>query len=171
MKSSVIKETNLSRRGFLKSAGGIIAAVGIGSGAMAAGKDFYYPVSVDKTLFETINRVKNPSNETMIEKLHGPVISAPEKVKSGKPFTVEVSIGEIIHPMGPTHWIEHISLDIGNEPAGVIDLQPRGYLNPKVSFTVMLTKEEVPGGKVTLFVHHRCNLHGYWEGSRDISVV
>ena len=128
-------------------------------------------MKVDEGLFDTINRVKNPSDETLIEKLHGPVIKAPRSVKAGEPFTVEVTIGEVLHPMGPTHWIEYISLDIGNEPAGRIAFQPKGYLSPKTTFLVTLTKDSAPSGKVTLVAHERCNIHGYWEGSLDIAVV
>jgi superoxide reductase len=72
--------------------------------------------------------------------------------------------------MGQAHWIEFIGLAIGNEPAGRVDFQSRGYLSPKATFTVVLSKETAPEGKVTLTAHQRCNLHGYWESIKDISV-
>jgi superoxide reductase len=159
----------MDRRTFLKTA--IIGTVAAGITGDAFAVERYYPAKVDQSLFETINRVKDPSHKTQLEKLHGPVITAPGKVRAGKPFTVEVSIGEVMHPMGPNHWIEFIALNIGNEPAGRIDFQSRGYLNPKVTFTVVLTKESAPSGKVTLVAHQRCNLHGYWEGNLDIMVT
>ena len=62
-------------------------------------------------------------------------------------------------------------LAIGNESAGRIDLQPKGYLKPKVTFMVTLPKEAAPSGKVTLVASQRCNLHGLWESSVDVSVV
>ena len=159
----------MDRRTFLKSAALGTLAAGIARESFAIEK--YYPVKVDKSLFETINRVKDPLKKSLLEKLHVPVILAPKKVKLGEPFTVEVSIGEVIHPMGPTHWIEFIALNIGNEPAGRIDFQPKGYLQPKAAFTVVLTKESAPSGKATLVAHQRCNLHGYWEGSLNITVA
>jgi superoxide reductase len=159
----------MDRRDFLKSAA--VGALSMGIAAEALGVDRYYPVSVDAGLFETINRVKDPSNKTPLEKSHAPFITAPGKVKAGEPFTVEVGVGENLHAMGPAHWIEFIELNIGNEPAGRIDFQPKGYLKPKATFTVVLSKEAVPKGKVTLMAHQRCNLHGYWEGSMDIEVV
>ena len=159
----------MDRRTFLKSAALGTLAAGIARESFAIEK--YYPVKVDKSLFETINRVKDPLKKSPLEKLHVPVILAPKKVKLGEPFTVEVSIGEVIHPMGPTHWIEFIALNIGNEPAGRIDFQPKGYLQPKAAFTVVLTKESAPSGKATLVAHQRCNLHGYWEGSLNITVA
>ncbi len=72
--------------------------------------------------------------------------------------------------MGPSHWIEFVELAIGNEPAGPADFQPKGVLQPTVEFTLVLTKEWAAEGKVTLVAHQRCNLHGYWEGARDVKV-
>jgi superoxide reductase len=157
------------RRDFLKSAA--VGALSMGVAAEAFGADRYYPVKVDPGLFENINRVKDPSNKTALEKTHAPFITAPGKVKAGEPFTVEVSIGESLHSMGPAHWIEFIELNIGNEPAGRIDFQPKGYLKPKGVFTVVVPKEAAPDGKVTLIAHQRCNLHGYWEGTMDVEVA
>jgi superoxide reductase len=159
----------MDRRTFLKTATIGTAGLGIAGSVFAAEK--YFPVKADQNLFETINRVKDPSHLAPLEKSHAPVITAPGKVRAGEPFKVEVSVGEVIHPMGPSHWIEFVELNIGNEPAGRIDFQPRGFLNPKVTFTVVLTKEAAPAGKVTLVAHQRCNLHGYWEGSLDVAVT
>ena len=159
----------MDRRTFFKSVAIGTMAAGVAGQIHAAEK--YFPANVEPSLFETINRVKNPSNKTPLEKSHAPVINAPQTVKAGEPFTVEVSVGEVIHPMGPSHWIEFIELNIGNEPAGRIDFQPRGYLGPKATFFVTLTKESAPSGKVTLIAHQRCNLHGYWEGSLDLTVT
>lgn len=99
------------------------------------------------------------------------MITAPVTVKAGEPFTVEVSVGEVLHPMGPIHWIEYIELDIGNEPAGRIGFQPKGYLKPKAVFTVILSSDAAAAGKVTLLARQRCNLHGLWEGSLDIALT
>ena len=159
----------MNRRSFLKSIAMGSVATGIAGQVLAAEK--FFPVQVDKSLFETINRVKDPAHKTHLETVHAPVISAPKTVKAGEPFAVTVSIGESLHPMGPAHWIEFIALEIGNQPAGRVDFQPAGYLSPKATFTVTLTKESAPSGKVTLVAHQRCNLHGYWEGSLDISVA
>jgi superoxide reductase len=162
-------EVNMDRRAFLKSAA--VGAFAVGIAKEAFGVEKYFPVKVDQGLFQTINRAKDPLNKTPLEKSHAPFITAPAKVKAGEPFAVEVSIGEVIHPMGPTHWIEFVSLSIGNEPAGRVSFQSSGYLKPKAKFTVVLTKESAPSGKVTLVAQQRCNLHGYWEGSLDIEVV
>jgi superoxide reductase len=162
-------ENIMDRRTFLKTTA--IGSIAAGLGTALASAEQYFPAKVDQQLFSTINRVKNQANKSPLEKSHAPVISAPASVKAGEPFTVEVSVGEKIHVMGPSHWIENIELSIGNEPAGRLDMQSRGYAQPKVSFMVILPKEAAPSGKVTLVASQRCNLHGYWESSFDISVM
>lgn len=159
----------MNRRTFLKAAA--IGTVTSGMTAGVAAAERYFPAKVDQSLFDTINRVKDPAKKSPLEKGHAPVLTAPGSVKAGEPFIVEVSVGETVHPMGPAHWIEYIELSIGNEPAGRIDFQPKGYLKPKASFTVMLPADAVPSGKVTLVARQHCNLHGLWEGSLDISVT
>ena len=156
------------RRDFFKVASLVAAATALSGSARAAEK--YFPSKVDPALFANINRVKDPANKTPLEKKHAPAITAPKKVKAGEAFAVEVSVGEMLHDMGPTHWIESIELSVGNEPAGRVDFQPKGYLKPKAVFTVVLGPELAAAGKVTLMAFERCNLHGYWEGSLDIEV-
>ena len=158
----------MDRRTFVKTAALSTLAIGINKEAFASEK--YFPSKADQSLFETINRVKTAASKTPLEMSHAPFITAPAKVKSGEPFTVEVSVGEKVHVMGPTHWIENIELNIGNEPTGRIDLSSTGFLTPKVSFTVVLTKEATSSGEVTLIARQRCNLHGYWESFQDITV-
>jgi superoxide reductase len=158
----------MNRRTFLKAA--VTGSFTVGLTGMAAAAEHYFPTKVDQSLFEGINRLKDPANKTPLEKSHAPVLIAPSLVKAGEPFTVEVDVGESLHSMSPTHWIEYIDLNIGNEPAGRVDLQPKGYLKPKVLFTVVLPREAAPSGKLTLVARQHCNLHGLWEGSLDISV-
>ena len=159
----------MDRRTFLKTAA--IGTIATGITASVASAERFFPVKVDQTLFTGINRIKDPAQKTPLEKSHAPVIAAPTSVKAGELFTVEVSVGENIHVMGPNHWIESIELTIGNEPVGRADLQPKGYMKPKVTFTVALPKEVAPSGKATLVAFQRCNLHGLWESSVDISVI
>jgi superoxide reductase len=159
----------MDRRTFLKAAA--VTTISTGLGATLASAEQYFPDKVDQSLFTAINRVKDKANKTPLEKSHAPVISAPASVKAGEPFKVEVSVGEKLHGMSPSHWIERIELAIGNEPAGKIDMQPRGYLQPKVTFLVVVPKDAAPLGKITLIASQRCNLHGYWEAALDISVV
>lgn len=159
----------MNRRTFLKTAVTGSFAAGLAGTVVAA--ELYFPDQVDMKLFETINRVKDPAKKTALEKSHAPFITAPASVKAGEPFTVEVAVGEVLHVMMPAHWIGFIELSLGNEPAAKIDLQPRGYLKPKVAFTVVVPKEAAPSGKITLVAKQQCNLHGLWEGTLDIAVT
>lgn len=158
----------MDRRTFIKTA--LAGTVATGLTARIAAAERYFPVKVDKALFEGVNRAKNPAAKSPLEKGHAPVITSPASVKAGEAFSVEVSVGESLHPMGPTHWIEYIELRIGNEPAGRVDFQARGFLKPKAVFTVVIPKEAAPDGKLTLIAQQHCNLHGLWESSADIAV-
>lgn len=159
----------MDRRAFLK--GAALSSVSIGLTGIAQAADLYFPAKVDMTLFEGINRVKNPAKKTHLEETHAPFFIAPRSVKAGEPFPVEISVGESLHVMMPAHWIGYISLRIGNEPAGRIELEPKGYLTPKATFYVVLPKDVVPGGKVTLVATQNCNLHGTWESTFDVTVT
>ena len=130
----------------------------------------YYPNKVNETLFQQINRVKTPGKPKGLETLHSPVIKAPDRVKAGEIFIVEVDIGASPHPMGPTHWIEHLQLNIGNEPAGNVIFRSQGYVKAAAKFNVLLG-EEMKGKTVSLVVQIKCNLHGIWENYANVNVV
>jgi superoxide reductase len=159
----------MDRRRFLKSA--VTGSIAAGLATTASAAERYFPQMVDQSLFQTINRVKDPAHKTPLEKSHAPMITAPASVKAGEMFTVEVSVGEKLHGMSPEHWIQDIEFYLGNAPAGKVELQPKGYLSPKVSFAVTVPKEAAPKGKLTLVAAQHCNLHGYWESSLDIQVA
>jgi superoxide reductase len=158
----------MERRELLKVAAAGVLAVGCWRGVAFAKE--YFPVKVDESLFQGINRVKNPANEGILEKLHVPVITAPEKVKAGEAFTVSVSIGSMLHPMGPKHWIELVQLNVGNEPAGTLSFRSHGYLMPEGKFDLKLG-EDFKGKTVSIVVQDKCNIHGIWEHYKNIQVV
>jgi len=159
----------MDRRTFLATS--LIASATAAISTAASAAERYFPVKVDHALFNSINRVKLAGKKSPLEMSHAPVISAPASVKAGELFMVEVSVGENVHVMGPTHWIEYVELAVGNEPAGRAEFQPRGFMKPKVSFAVALPKDVAPNGMVTLVVTQRCNLHGLWESTLDIAVL
>jgi superoxide reductase len=159
----------MNRRTFLTAS--VVGAVTAGIGSAVSAAERYFPMKVDPTLFETINRVKVPGKKSPLEMSHAPFITAPKSVKAGELFTVEVSVGEKLHDMGPAHWIEFIELAIGNEPVGRVDFQPRGFMKPKAVFTIALPKDIAPNGTFTLVAFQRCNLHGLWESTVDINIA
>ena len=158
----------MNRRTFIATT--VIGSVAAGVSSAAAAAERFFPLKADSSLFESINRVKVPGKKTPLEMSHAPLITAPNSVKAGELFTVEVSVGERVHDMGPAHWIEYVELAIGNEPVGRIEFQPRGFMKPKATFTLALPKEVAPSGMVTLVAFQRCNLHGLWESTLDITI-
>jgi superoxide reductase len=158
----------MNRREAIKMAmwGGAVVVLGRGR---ALARE-YYPVEVDEALWKGINRAKNPGQEEGLEKLHSPIIKAPNTVKAGDVFPVEVSIGRIPHPMGPTHWIENLQLNIGNEPAGNVIFRSHGYLKAAAKFNVFLGNE-LKGKTASLIVQIKCNLHGIWQNYTNIKVA
>jgi superoxide reductase len=153
----------------------LLKAVAVGAGSVVGMNrrvfaEEYFPVHVDQSLWQGINRVKNPDQETVLEKLHVPVITAPEKVQAGEMFIVDVVIGKDLHPMGPSHWIEYVRLSIGNEPAGTLVFRSHGYLKPESRFAVVLD-ERLKGKRVSLVATVECNLHGIWQHYHNLEVA
>ncbi len=158
----------MKRRDMIKFlvAGG--TAIAFSGGTAFAGK---YPQEMNGgELFEGINRVKDPAHMTGLEKKHVPVISVPAKVKAGEPFDVDIVIGEIEHPMGPSHWIEYLQLNIVNEPAGMVNFRSSGLLKAKARFNVLLD-DKYKGKTIPLVAQLKCNLHGIWEGYKNVEVI
>ena len=158
----------MKRRDMLKYlvAGG--TAIAFSGGTALA---MQYPQGMgDDGLFEGINRLKDPAKKTGLEMKHVPVISAPAKVKAGEPFDVDVVVGETVHPMGPSHWIEYLQLNIVNEPAGTVTFRSKGFLKAKARFNVVLD-DNYKGKTIPLVIQLRCNLHGTWEGYVNVEVV
>jgi superoxide reductase len=157
----------MKRRDALKYlvAGGTAVAF---SGGIALAQ---YPQGMDdEGLFKSINRVKDPANKTTLEKKHVPVTKAPSKVKTGEAFDVEIVLGEIDHPMGPTHWIEYIQLNIINEPAGTVNFMSNGFSKAKARFTIVLG-DNYKGKIIPLVIQEKCNLHGIWESYSNVEVI
>jgi len=121
----------------------------------------------EKGLFCGINTPKDPANVTELEKKHTPVIECPDSVKAGEPFQVRISVGDIPHVMEEGHHIQWIDVYTGQNFNARIDLTPV-FTRPEVNITL------VKGGKhrtVVLRVIERCNLHGQWEASKEITVT
>mgnify|MGYP002860736683 CR=1 FL=1 len=71
------------------------------------------------------------------------------KIEDGK---INVSVGEVLHPMSEEHYIVFIGQLVGSK-FNKIDLVPNE--NPKATF------EYVKGSKIYAY----CNLHGLWKNS------
>ncbi len=118
-------------------------------------------------LFKEINKVKNPLNMTDLEKKHDITIISPETVKAGKPFFVELKVGEkLTHPNLPGHWIQFIELYIGEALIGRYEMSAATISNPIVKLELLLPKWATP----ELIARERCNLHGVWEARKAIRI-
>lgn len=113
---------------------------------------------------------------------HAPVIEAPEKVKAGEGFAVNLCVGkEIAHPNTTEHNIRWIKLyfkadngkfvyEIGSFEFNVhgesVDGANKGpvYTEPVAKAVVKLTTSG------TLLATSYCNIHGLWESSQAIIV-
>jgi superoxide reductase len=115
-------------------------------------------------LFSRINKAKDLSNLSDLEKKHLPIISAPASVKGGEPFEVTIEVGKLLaHPNEPAHHIQWIVLLNGSLTLAIVQLTPV-MANPRV--TLKITLEE----NAKLRVLERCNIHGEWENSKDVTV-
>lgn len=112
----------------------------------------------------TINQVKDMDNMTDLEKKHVPLIHVEGTPSAGEEFPVTVWVGEhLAHPSEAEHHIEFIDLYLDDKFIARCDLT-WGATTPKVTFNIMLDTS----GK--LRAYERCNLHGDWTYSYDISV-
>jgi superoxide reductase len=123
-------------------------------------------VKCENDLFCGVNKVKDTSSMTDLEKKHLPVITAPKNVKKGQCFEILIEVGKLLaHPNEPGHYIEFIELYADHTYLARIDLTARRTC-PIMKTCVSL---EHTHGKLRAFTH--CNLHGTWEGDEEIEVT
>jgi len=115
-------------------------------------------------LFCGVNKAKttNPDQMSDLERKHTPVIRAPDRVKDGEQFEVEVALGEYLdHPNEHNHFIQWVELFSGDTFLGRQEFASE-RANPVARFEVTL--DHVHDLKA---VAH-CNLHGTWEGTKKL---
>lgn len=113
---------------------------------------------------------------------HVPVIVAPETVKAGEKFVVEMSVGkEIAHPNTTEHHIRSIRLyfkpDAGKFAYEVGSFEFSAHAEsaegpnkgPALSEPTAHAVLKLTGPGTLLAVSY-CNIHGLWENSREIKV-
>lgn len=119
----------------------------------------------EKNFFDGMNHPANAADLTDAEKKHIPVIGSPDSVKPGEPFDVSVTVGSIPHVMEPAHHIQWIELYADEKFLGRVALTP-GFTKAIATLTVVMEAT----GSITLKAIERCNIHGLWENTRDITV-
>ena len=112
-----------------------------------------------------VNTPKDLKALTELEQKHTPAISAPDKVKRDETFTVTIEVGKYkAHPNEPVHFIEWVELYSGDTFLFRVSLS--GSLSqPKVTIPIRLSHAHGP-----LKARAKCNIHGLWEGEKNIEV-
>lgn len=120
------------------------------------GKLIYTP---EKASGEAVSKVES----------HTPKIDAPDTVKADQPFEVAIKVGP--HPNKVEHSIRRIELYFYEEGRGFnpiflasVNLTPI-YTEPNIRLTLKLKKSGV------IYAIEYCNLHGLWEGRKEIKVT
>lgn len=119
----------------------------------------------ETSLFCQINTIEDPNNPTPIEQKHTPVISLDAPIKAGEPTKVAIKVGSIPHPNENEHFIQWVTLFAGNVFMARFDLTAV-MTEPEVTIPIKLYHK----GQRTLRAVSRCNLHGLWEASLDVTV-
>jgi len=113
---------------------------------------------------------------------HVPVIDAPDHVKKGEFFKVAAAVGkEVAHPNKTEHHISWIAIyfhpegekfpyQIGRAEFSAHGASAQGpdsssvYTNHEV---VLSFKTDKPG---VIYSESYCNIHGLWQGSKDLKI-
>src|SRR5690554_5467744 len=110
-----------------------------------------------------IKGVNDPENKTVLEEKHVPYIQAPDKVKKGEYFQVNIKMGkEVDHPMEPGHFIQYVDLFADYYHLGRVSFTPE----VKAEATLTIKLEE----SCILRAFELCNLHGQWKAAHKITV-
>ena len=123
-------------------------------------------VLTSQDLLAGVNKPLDPCNLTDLEKKHLPIITAPDRVKAGEWFDVTVEVGKLMaHPNEQDHFIRFIDLYAGDKYLARLSLATAATW-PVLRARVRLGKNLGPLRALDV-----CNLHGAWEGAKDIEVV
>lgn len=115
-----------------------------------------------------VNKPKDKDSLTELEKKHLPFIEAPDKVKKNEIFEIGIKVGgidDVEHPNEPAHFIEWVELYSGDTFLGRACFSG-GTSYAKAKFKVKLSHVHAP-----LKVWAKCNIHGLWEGEKEIEVL
>lgn len=149
------------RRSFLKKSLVIaVSTVVANSGIKSA---FAQSPNKEVDLFSRINKAEDPTRLQGLELGHVPQIMAPNSIHVGKPFEVEIRVGEKLHEMLPSHYIDWVDLYADDIFLAKFILTPN-FTNPVCKVVLSLNSN------ATLRAIEHCNLHGLWEGTKKITV-
>ena len=122
-------------------------------------------MSNEKALFCKVNKAEDVEPDSPVAKKHVPVITAPSVFKVGEFYDVKITVGEIEHPNENEHFIQWIEFYIGSVYLGRFDFAPV-MTRPEVTIPLKLSHK---GLNSTLRAVSRCNMHGLWEGTAQVT--
>jgi superoxide reductase len=115
-------------------------------------------------LFAGVNEPSDPHNLSDLEKRHSPFIRAPESVRAGEAFEVEIEVGAALpHASEPGHFIQFIEVYADDLFLTRTDLAP-GRTAPRMIVYVTLHR---PAAEIRVYAN--CNLHGVWIARKPIA--
>jgi superoxide reductase len=117
------------------------------------------------SLLVGVNTPLDSRNLSDLEKMHLPVITAPQNVMKNEFFDVQVEVGATLaHPSDCGHFIMAIELYADDTFLARVVLMP-GAAAPSATLRIRLrdaTKD--------LVAYCACNVHGRWMSSKEITV-
>lgn len=153
----------LNRRAVLRKGITVAATISLTPSLMSAALA-QSPDEGETDLFKQINRASDKNKLQGLELGHVPQINAPNSIKARVPFEVEVRVGEKLHEMIPSHFIDWIDLYADDIFLSKFILTPN-FTQPVCKIMVALNHS------TTLRAIEHCNLHGLWEGTKPITVA
>lgn len=154
--------THSNRRSFIKKGLVAVASTAIATSGIRA--VFAQPAGkTEPDLFSQINRAKEPGKLQGLELGHVPQIKAPDSIQAGVPFEVEIRVGEKLHEMIPSHYIDWVDLYADDIFLAKFILTPN-FTQPACKTVLTLSHS------ATLRAIEHCNLHGLWEGTKRVTV-
>ena len=114
-----------------------------------------------------VNLPKDAKNLSDLEKKHTPVIDAPSKIKKDEVFEINIKVGGVDgveHPNEAGHFIEWLELYCGDTFLG------RSGFSGGTSYGAAKFKVKLSHAHGPLKAWARCNLHGLWEGIREVAI-
>lgn len=107
----------------------------------------------DAPILGPLNHITDLEAASDFERKHTPYLSAK---RDGEKVHVSIKVGHYVaHPNQPDHYIQWITLYVGDSPVARFDLVPV-VTDPEVCVTVAVEEG------TTLRAVEYCNLHGLW---------
>jgi len=112
--------------------------------------------------FSRMGALKHHDGLADLQRMHLPAIAAPKSVRKGELFEVTVKVGRYAgHPNEPGHYIEFIEL-YADDTYLAGTCVTGGFMNVSVVLDEVYNRLRAVGC---------CNLHGPWQGQKEIEVM